>query len=345
MAIYIAYLSSYLTWNIEPKALWLDIEGTTWERKALERSVDGFRYSMTNFSYGEPIVFIFEMTGSNITYDWSTGLPKAGTLETITGYRNGELSYSITGFSKPLIPSTTDFLERILSGDDHLTASDENGNLFGYSGSDTMIGGSGADYLTGDIWNASDPGNDRLYGYGSQDVLDGGGGRDYLDGGDEADVMRGGEGHDTLIGGTGADQMQGDAGNDRLVGGAGDDRLEGGRSRDVMIGGEGADRYVYGWKIREESSMGTAYDTIYFEQADGDKIDLSFTDAITDGNPNSRWDDFLWVDESDLDAAFTGEAGQLRFADGWLTGDTTGDAVADFRIQIIGTLGAADVIL
>jgi Ca2+-binding RTX toxin-like protein len=345
MAIYNAYLSSYLTWNIEPKALWLDIEGTSWERKALERSVDGFRYSMTNRSYGDPIVFVFEMTGSNFRYDWSTGLPKAGTLETITGYRNGELSYSVTGFSTPLVPSTTDFLERILSGDDYLTAPDEDGNLFGHSGSDTMIGGAGADYLTGDNWNASNPGDDRLYGNGGYDVLEGGGGRDYLDGGDGADVMRGGDGHDTLVGGAGADHMQGDAGNDRLIGGAGNDRLEGGRSRDVLIGGEGADGYVYGWKIREESSMGTAYDTIHFEQADGDIIDLSAADAITDGNPNSRWDSFLWVDERDLGAAFTGRAGQLRFANGWLMGDTTGDAVADFRIQIIGTLGVADVIL
>lgn len=345
MAVYVAHLSSYLTWNLDPKALWLDISGTDWERKPLERSVDGFRYSMTSSPDGEPIVFIFEMTGSNIRYDWSTGLPKSGTLDTITGYRNGDLAYTITGFSKPLIPSSTGFLKNILSGDDHLTASNDHGSLFGYGGSDTMIGGIANDYLTGDAWNDSNPGNDQLFGGGGADNLVGYAGNDYLEGNEGADVMDGGAGHDKLYGGDAADQMVGGSGNDRMEGGAGDDRIEGGRYRDLMIGGEGADRFIYGWKIREESPVGTAHDTIYFNQSEGDKIDLSFTDAVTDGNPRSRWDNFVWVDEEDLAAAFTGIAGQLRFAGGWLMGDTTGDKVADFRIEIIGTLGVGDVIL
>lgn len=58
---------------------------------------------------------------------------------------------------------------------------------------ETVIGGSGADSLTGD-----NNGN-WLYGGNGKDILTGGGGNDYLNGGTGTDVMYGGSGNDTYV--------------------------------------------------------------------------------------------------------------------------------------------------
>jgi len=62
--------------------------------------------------------------------------------------------------------------------------------------SDTLLGGSGNDTVTG-----SD-GDDWLLGGTGNDVVNGGGGRDVLVGGKGADNLTGGEGEDLLVGGT-----------------------------------------------------------------------------------------------------------------------------------------------
>ena len=59
---------------------------------------------------------------------------------------------------------------------------------------------------------------------------------------------------------------------------------------------------------------------------------------------------FRWVNKRDLDAAFTGVDGQLRYAqreDGRfvLQGDVNGDQKADFEVVIFGTITPEYVIL
>ena len=46
-------------------------------------------------------------------------------------------------------------------------------------------------------------------------------------------------------------------------------------------------------------------------------------------------------------AAFSGDAGELRFAGGVLAGDVDGDRAADFEIALLGVgrLGAGDILL
>jgi Ca2+-binding RTX toxin-like protein len=80
---------------------------------------------------------------------------------------------------------------------------------------EAVLGGQGADRMTGDA---------------ADNLLDGGAGGDTLDGGAGNDVLDGGVGSDALLGG---------AGNDILLGGVGDDVLRGGAGNDVLDGDVG----------------------------------------------------------------------------------------------------------
>ncbi len=101
------------------------------------------------------------------------------------------------------------------NGNDTITLNESQGalpraNLFGGSGNDTLIGGSGAD---------------MLFGQSGNDVLLGKGGFDFLFGGSENDVLTGGDADD---------QVFGESGNDRMVWNPGDDT-------DLNEGGAGID--------------------------------------------------------------------------------------------------------
>ncbi len=75
-------------------------------------------------------------------------------------------------------------------------------NIIGTTGSETLNGGSSAEYLLGRA------GNDALNGGSGNDVLDGGTGDDTLNGGNGNDLLYGGAGNDALTGGAGADVFQ-----------------------------------------------------------------------------------------------------------------------------------------
>ena len=130
----------------------------------------------------------------------------------------------------------------------------------------------------------------------------------------------------------------GEENNDRLFGGNGRDLLVGGLGRDRMNGDAGADRYDF--NTVQESSVGSQRDVVYLSR--GDRVDLRTIDADEDTLGNQA---FRWVNRNDLDAAFTGRDGQLRFSNGVLRGDTDGDKVADFEIRVVGFFSSGDVIL
>jgi Ca2+-binding RTX toxin-like protein len=162
---------------------------------------------------------------------------------------------------------------------------------------ETVIGGSGADVLSGSF------GNDRLSGAGGADTLRGRGGNDYLDGGPGSDTIdfsqsvvgitvnlgagaqNTGEGIDTLVAienaigspwndvltanATGS-SLQGGAGDDTVNGRSGADLLSGGAGFDTLTGGGGPDRFVFG------VSPLLGWDTITdFDPAGNDLILLS----------------------------------------------------------------------
>ncbi|WP_320110083.1 M10 family metallopeptidase C-terminal domain-containing protein [Pseudomonas sp. B21-053] len=226
--------------------------------------------------------------------------------------------------------------------------------------------------------------NNVLIGGTGNDSLTGGAGDDTLDGGVGADFMRGGDGADTyyvdddfdfvfetgssltehdqvfasidynmegniedmqLLGtanlnGTGndiANRMTGNAGNNTFDGGLGNDTLIGGLGKDTLTGGSGADTFVFNtWN---ETGVGSLRDVITdFSSIEGDKINLSQFDANL---LNAGIDGFNFIGASD----FTG-AGQLRFVDHVLSGNVSGNAGADFEIQLVGvnTFSASDLV-
>jgi Ca2+-binding RTX toxin-like protein len=130
------------------------------------------------------------------------------------------------------------------SGNDRVTAG---------GSATTVIGGLGADTITGSIFDDSldgGDGNDVILAGLGNDLVIGGGGDDQLDAGPNDDTVRGDDGNDTIMagrgddcvtGGAGDDQITGDTGRDEIDGQDGDDLIDGGDGEDVLRGGAGED--------------------------------------------------------------------------------------------------------
>ena len=133
---------------------------------------------------------------------------------------------------------------------------------------------------------------------------------------------RSGSGNDTLIGNEAANRLESGAGNDTLTGNGGNDILVGGAGSDVMTGGAGSDVFLFA--ADSDSSPGLGRDLITDFTRGSDHIDLSALNAAK----------FVGT------AAFSGEAGQVRYAsfDGAtiVELDSNGDRIADFQIELQG---------
>ncbi|WP_155888679.1 M10 family metallopeptidase C-terminal domain-containing protein [Inquilinus limosus] len=236
---------------------------------------------------------------------------------------------------------------------DQITGSGENNLLDLGAGNDTGSGLGGNDTLLGGA------GNDVLRGGAGADTLNGGTGTDtvsYYDssvgitvnlatgvgsGGDAAgDALAGIE---NLSGSQGSDSLAGNAGVNTLQGWNGNDVLVGAGGKDTLQGGAGADRFRFA--ALSDSVVGVNADRITdFSHAQADRIDLSAIDANIGVAGNQAFS-FIGT------AAYTGVAGQLRYAvSGGVTtvaGDVNGDKVSDFHIQLTGSIAlvAADFVL
>jgi Ca2+-binding RTX toxin-like protein len=263
-------------------------------------------------------------------------------------------------------------------------------NITGTDEPETLVGTEAPDTLSGK------GGNDHLIGLGGQDYLFGGAGADILDGGESNDTygllddttdtiidsggddwiltynalnledypqienvrqmkpydgreLRGNELNNEMSDGRGNNALFGGAGWDRLDGGWGDDFLNGGTGQDYLTGGLGNDRFDF--TSPEDSPLGELNRDYIQDFTQGeDTLHFGLMDANEKHTSNQAFD-FIG------DAAFTGEAGQLRYelglySDGvhkitLISGDTDGDGSADFEIQLWGhvTLTEADFIL
>jgi Ca2+-binding RTX toxin-like protein len=110
-----------------------------------------------------------------------------------------------------------------------------------------------------------------------------------------------------------------------IKGGAGDDWLTGGKGADDLYGGADADTFAFAYL----PDIGKAnHDVIHdFSEAQLDIIDLSLIDAKTNKAGNQA---FHFIG----DDAFSGKAGELRYANHLLQGDVNGDGKADFNIGV-----------
>lgn len=255
---------------------------------------------------------------------------------------------------------------------DVLTGGAGGQNLDGGGGSDIMSGGDGNDVMNGGAGSdtlAGDGGNDLFYADAdsANDTIAGGTGTDTIDflfasggvnvtfdavvsgtgvatgGGVGTDSftsierIAGSNSGDTIIGGSGSEFIMSRGGNDTLSGGGGADMLQGGEGADTMSGGSGNDTFIF------DTATGADGDVITDFQP-GDRINLSFMDAIDNILGGTANDDFALV------GSFSGAAGQLVISnDGtnsFIEGDTDGNSVADFRIQVNGlpALSGANIV-
>ena len=153
----------------------------------------------------------------------------------------------------------------------------------------------------------------------------------------------GGSGNDTLIANDLGCTLMGGAGVDTLTGGTGIDRLIGGSGRDTMSGGGGADNFVFAFG--DSSAASGQHDRVADFISGTDRIDVSAIDAIAG---TAAQDLFRFLGS----AAFDGATGALNYFYNSslgvtiLQGDTNGDRVADFAIDLTGniTLGFSDLI-
>ncbi len=91
----------------------------------------------------------------------------------------------------------------------------------------------------------------------------------------------------------------------------------------IVVGGGGHDRFV--WQAAMESTPLSIDEIVDF--GDDDLIDLSSLDADTTQAGRQA---FQWLGAE----SFTGDAGQLRYADDQLQGDINGDGLSDLVIGV-----------
>jgi Ca2+-binding RTX toxin-like protein len=230
-----------------------------------------------------------------------------------------------------------------LNGNDTLDGKDGVDILWGGFGNDILKGGGGADTLNGgaDIdtasYNESSEGvvvsllSDTAYGgdaYG--DELNS---IENLTGSDYGDNLYGDNGVNVLKGEGGADALKGFGGADILFGGSGADLLMGGTGQDIMNGGAGVDTFRFETIAECGLTAAPADQLPDFNEAIGEKIDLSKIDANTLVGGNQA---FTFIGNNN---AFTGAAGELRYmSTGYVEGDVNGDATADFYIAVNNVL-------
>jgi Ca2+-binding RTX toxin-like protein len=241
----------------------------------------------------------------------------------------------------------------------------------GGNGSDTITGSAGADVIFGNHGAdtiAAGEGNDTIrFGVNTDDFIDGGAGIDTLvsmvDGaslvwtrvsGVEVvnafatfdEVLLGTTGNDVLdfsaVALLGVSRIDALGGADTVIGSMGSDFIVGGAGGDTLTGGGSADVFAF---ERTTDSTAAAFDTITDFLQGTDLVDLSRIDANT-GVAGDQAFAFLGV------AGFGGVAGQARVDQGTpgitaLELDVNGDAIADMRIELVGThaLQATDLVL
>jgi Ca2+-binding RTX toxin-like protein len=204
------------------------------------------------------------------------------------------------------------------SGDSQISGGDGNDKIVGGRGNDTLCGDNGNDVIVGGL------GNDTIFGEAGNDVINGGLGDDLLLGGDGNDVLDGAVGNDHLYGQAGNDTLVGGVGNNILVGGDGNDKLVARPGRNILIGGTGRDQ-LYGSAFDDILIAGsTAHDeddaalqAILDEWTSGNSYATRVSNIRNGGGANGAFvlDDTTVIDDGAADILI-GSGGQDWFWSG-----------------------------
>ncbi len=198
-------------------------------------------------------------------------------------------------------------------GKDTFTVTQEDTTVFGYGNWDEVK--STVDFvMNDDVEKLELMGTAAINATGSETA-------DTVLGNNGRNIIKGNGGDDRIWARGGDDLVFGGSGNDKINGGGGDDVLHGGGGADILTGGAGSDTFRF--YRTEESKLG-AVDTITDFTSGIDIIDLSRIDAdITlDGNQAFNW--------------YSKGAGALWYEGGHVLGDTNGNGIADFAIDLVG---------
>ncbi|MFJ7798405.1 matrixin family metalloprotease [Pseudomonas sp. NPDC096950] len=216
-----------------------------------------------------------------------------------------------------------------------MIGNDGDNELNGRAGLDTMIGGKGNDIYDVDqlgemalIQENANEGKDTVY------VVYNATAQDNAINLNLSNLLNV---EDVRLLGTGAFSVTGNSLNNTLTGNADSNSLNGGAGADTLTGGAGADKFVF--SSVADMGNGTNRDVITdFNTLQGDKIDLTQFDSNLLLNGVNG---FTFIGAGD----FSG-AGQLRFVDHILSGNVSGNAGADFEIQLVGvnTFSASDLV-
>jgi Ca2+-binding RTX toxin-like protein len=145
---------------------------------------------------------------------------------------------------------------------------------------------------------------------------------------------------DVLTGSSKGNVLEGLAGNDRMSGGGGNDTLAGGLGQDTMTGGVGRDRFDFN-SVAEIGSGPGGRDIITDFVRGKDKIDLSSIDANGSSTGDTAFK-FIAAEGSAFDRTQGVIAWNFDDSPGTandftvVQGDTNGDGVHDFEIQLTG---------
>ncbi|MEL6477781.1 MAG: M10 family metallopeptidase C-terminal domain-containing protein [Pseudomonadota bacterium] len=283
--------------------------------------------------------------------------PEDGTLIALTFEETGAAQTVLffeRGAEAP--PATDAPLEAIQglignAGNNLLTGSTEDDDVFGAAGNDLLIGGPGADDLFGGEGSDTAGFEAPAFGRNRADLqgLVAGLGEAAGDVFNSIENLRGGAGIDFLYGdgatniiqgGAGSDRTYGRAGDDILEGGAGFDKLYGNAGSDLMSGGADRDRFIY-FSTSDSGSGAKNRDMITdFDPSEGETIEIGRFDADETRGGNQA---FAFIGG----AAFS-EPGQLRFFKNTksnltiVQADTDGDGSADFEIALSGLINLTE---
>ena len=216
-----------------------------------------------------------------------------------------------------------------ISGAGIFLGTDDNDDIRGSDGSDTIDGRDGDDRIR------SLDGNDFLTGGDGDDILIGNTGNDVLDGGDGNDRLFGGRGFDEVNGGDGDDYLKGFYGGDTLNGGEGDDILDGGAWNDKLIGGLGSDVLIGGDGDDIIRDLGIGDDSSLSDEALAERatiLDERYGDHLPEEARGSSSQLFFGDDGNDRIAAYASGADTLAWGG-------TGDDIIEGISQAWGGLG------